>query len=72
MWALNARVARIRDDRTIFAAMVCGTLSHDAVWEKSDIDLVLVTVDDSKLPEEGLAPYADGINVHALMMRVHV
>lgn len=66
--ALDALIARIKDDRSILAAVLCGSLSHDAVWDKSDIDLVLVTVDDKKLSEEGLALYADGINVHALLM----
>ena len=37
------------------------------VWEKSDIDLILVTI-DARLRTEGLALYADGINVHALLM----
>lgn len=66
--ALDALVARIKDDRSILAAVLCGSLSHDTVWDKSDIDLVLVTVDDRKVSEEGLALYADGINVHALLM----
>jgi hypothetical protein len=66
--ALDSLVARIKDDRSILAAVLCGSLSHDTVWDKSDIDLVLVTIDDRKLAEEGLALYADGINVHALLM----
>lgn len=66
--ALDTLIARIRDDRSILAAVLCGSLSHDTVWEKSDIDLVLVTIDDRKLSEEGLALYADGINVHALLI----
>jgi hypothetical protein len=48
--------------------VLCGSLSHDTVWDKSDIDLVLVTIDDRKIAEEGLALYADGVNVHALLM----
>lgn len=50
------------------AAVLCGSLSHDTVWDKSDIDLVLVTVDDKTFTEEGVALYADGINVHAILM----
>jgi hypothetical protein len=40
------------------------------VWDKSDIDLVLVTVDDRPRREDdvGLALYADGVNVHALLL----
>ncbi len=50
------------------AAILCGSLSHDTVWDKSDIDLVLVTIDDKKTADEGLALYAEGINVHAVLM----
>jgi hypothetical protein len=66
--ALETLVARIKCDRSILAAILCGSLSHDTVWDKSDIDLVLVTVDDKKTVDEPLALYADGINVHALRM----
>ena len=66
--ALDVLVQRIKQDRSILAAVLCGSLSHDTVWAKSDIDLVLVTIDDKKLSNEGLALWADGINVHAILM----
>src|SRR3954463_12194332 len=66
--ALHALVERIKQDRSILAAILCGSLSHDTVWAKSDIDLVLVTVDDQKLRNQGLSLYADGINVHAMLL----
>ena len=44
--ALDALVSEIKKDRSILAAILCGSLSHDTVWAKSDIDLVLVTIDD--------------------------
>lgn len=50
------------------AAILCGSLSHDTVWAKSDIDLVLVTIDDKKTGSGDLALYSDGINVHVLLM----
>jgi uncharacterized protein len=65
--ALDLLVEQIRHDRSILAAILCGSLSHDTVWEMSDIDLVLVTIDE-KPRSEGLALYADGINAHALLM----
>jgi len=43
-------------------------LSHDAVWAKSDIDLLLITVDDKKTEASGVALYANGVNVHAMLM----
>jgi hypothetical protein len=66
--ALDALVEQIKDDDAIIAALLCGSLSHDRVWSKSDIDLVLVTIDDKKVTESGIALYADGVNVHALLL----
>ena len=66
--ALDELVARVREDRSILAAILCGSLSHDIVWAKSDIDLVLVTIDDRKPECAGLSLYAGGVNVHALLM----
>jgi predicted nucleotidyltransferase len=66
--ALEGLVAQVKADRSILAAILCGSLSHDKVWEKSDIDLVLVTIDDKKADREDFALYADGFNVHAFLM----
>lgn len=66
--ALNALVEDIRKDRAILAAVLCGSLSHDTVWAKSDIDLVLVTIDDRKIENTGISLNADGVNVHAVLM----
>ena len=38
------------------------------VWARSDIDLLLVTIDDKKVDEGERALYADGVNVHAFLM----
>jgi hypothetical protein len=66
--ALDALIARVKTDRSILAAMLCGSLSHDVVWEKSDIDLMLVTVDDKHVKTSDLPLYADGVNVHAVLV----
>ncbi|MEO8335196.1 MAG: hypothetical protein ABI664_09495 [bacterium] len=66
--ALDALVEQVKDDKSILAAILCGSLSHDTVWAKSDIDLVLVTIDDRKFDKESITLYADGVNVHAQMM----
>ena len=66
--ALEALVEQIKEDRSILAAILCGSLSHDTVWAKSDIDLVLVTADDKQAPESHLALDADGVNVHAFLL----
>lgn len=66
--ALDALVTHVKGDRSILAAMLCGSLSHDVVWEKSDIDLLFVTVDDKHIKTSELPIYADGVNVHALLV----
>jgi uncharacterized protein len=66
--ALEDLVAEVKRDKSILAAVLCGSLSHDAVWVKSDIDLLLITVDDKKTESSGVALYANGVNVHALLM----
>jgi uncharacterized protein len=66
--ALDALVEQIKQDRAILAAVLCGSLSHDTVWPKSDIDLVLVTIDDRKVETSAIALNADGVNVHTILM----
>ena len=39
--ALDALIERVKEDRSILAAILCGSLSHDTVWARSDIDLAL-------------------------------
>jgi hypothetical protein len=66
--ALDALVRQVKGDRSVLAAILCGSLAHDRVWAKSDIDLVLVTVDDKKVERASRALYADGVNVHAFLL----
>ena len=66
--ALDELVTQVKEDRSILAAILCGSLSHDTVWAKSDIDLALVTVDDRKVERASLSLYAGGVNVHAFLM----
>src|ERR1700722_13787254 len=68
MQALDDLVAQVKEDRSVLAAILCGSLSHDTVWAKSDIDLALVTIDDKKVERGDLALYADGVNVHAFLI----
>jgi predicted nucleotidyltransferase len=66
--ALDALVEQVKGDRSVLAAILCGSLSHDTVWAKSDIDLVLVTIDDKKVGQSDLTLDAGGVNVHAFLM----
>jgi predicted nucleotidyltransferase len=66
--ALEALVEQLKEDRSVLAALLCGSLSHDTVWARSDIDLVLITVDDKKADRSDVALDADGVNVHAALI----
>jgi uncharacterized protein len=66
--ALDDLVAQVKGDRTILAAILCGSLSHDTVWAKSDIDLALVTIDDRNIKTETLSLLSGGVNVHAFLI----
>jgi uncharacterized protein len=66
--ALDALIEQVKQDRSVLAAILCGSLSHDTVWAKSDIDLVLVTIDDKKTELSDISLFADGVNVHAFLM----
>jgi hypothetical protein len=66
--ALDDLLAQIKRDRSILAAILCGSLSHDIVWAKSDIDLALVTVDDKKVDKSSISLNAGGVNVHAFLL----
>jgi hypothetical protein len=66
--ALDGLIAQVKADRSVLAAVLCGSLSHDTVWAKSDIDLVLVTIDGKNLDRSDLALDAGGVNVHACLI----
>jgi predicted nucleotidyltransferase len=65
---LDALIRQVEKDSSVVAAILCGSLAHDTVWARSDIDLVFVTIDDRKIPSGDIPLYADGVNVHALLV----
>jgi hypothetical protein len=66
--ALDALTEQVKHDKSVLAAILCGSLSHDTVWAKSDIDLVFVTIDDTASASSGLAIESRGVNVHACLI----
>lgn len=63
--ALDSLLDEVKHDQQILAAILCGSLSYDVVWDKSDIDLVLISADDKKVQSRSIALVVDDINVHA-------
>jgi uncharacterized protein len=64
--ALDAFVAKVRQDRYIIAAILFGSLSHDTVWRKSDIDIMLVGREEK--PGKSFALVEHGVNIHAMLV----
>jgi hypothetical protein len=64
--ALASFVAKVQQDSYIIAAILCGSLSHDTVWQKSDIDMLLIGRDEKK-PVREYYLVEDGINIHTLI-----
>jgi hypothetical protein len=62
--ALDSLIEKVQQDRTILAAILIGSLSYDVVWEKSDIDLMLITEEGRKKSTD-YCLVEDGINIHA-------
>jgi uncharacterized protein len=65
--ALETFVAKVKQDSYIIAAILGGSLSHDQVWEKSDIDILLVGRSE-KVRERNYYLLEDGINIHAWLL----
>src|SRR5688572_5679237 len=66
--ALASLVDTLKQDRSIVAAILCGSLSHDTVWAKSDIDLLLISADDRQTDRRSITLDASGIHVHAQIL----
>lgn len=62
--ALDSFVAKVTQDKYVLAVVLAGSLYHDVVWEKSDIDLILI-VEDLKQPEASFSLVEDGIIINA-------
>ncbi len=65
--ALAALTEKLKRDSTVIAAVLLGSLAHDVVWEKSDIDLVVVT-QEGKLRLQSVCLVENGINIHVSLM----
>lgn len=63
--SLESFVGKVRQDRYVIAAILFGSLSHDVVWRKSDIDIVLVSREEKPMKEFYLVE--NGVNIHAIM-----
>jgi uncharacterized protein len=72
--ALASFIAKAERDPYILAIVLFGSMAHDRVWEKSDVDLLLVGRDETARggnkadQSRGFNLVEDGINFHATIM----
>ena len=66
--ALNSLLDEVKNDRQIIAAILCGSLAYDVVWDKSDIDLVLICTDDKNVQSRSFALMVEDINIHTQLI----
>jgi hypothetical protein len=64
--ALETFVAKVREDHYVIAALLAGSLSHDQVWEHSDMDMVLIGRDE-RVPMRTYALVEDDIDIHVTL-----
>ena len=62
--ALDSLVTKVKKDRNIIAAILCGSMSYDQIWDKSDIDLLLVQREGKGNPS-GYTLTENDVNIHA-------
>lgn len=62
--ALDSLVTKVKKDRNIIAAILCGSMSYDQIWDKSDIDLLLVQREGKGEPR-GYTLTENDVNIHA-------
>jgi uncharacterized protein len=63
--ALDSFISKVKQDRYVIAAILFGSLSHDTVWRKSDIDIMLVGREEKGIKDFCLVE--NGVNIHAVL-----
>jgi len=65
--ALDTFTDKVKQDSYIIAAILAGSMAYDQVWEKSDLDILLVGRSE-KVPERYYYLIEDGVNIHAWLL----
>jgi predicted nucleotidyltransferase len=64
--AIVSLTEKLQKDRTVLAAVLFGSLAYDDIWEKSDIDLIIIGEESVKGGSFTLLE--EDISVHAILM----
>jgi predicted nucleotidyltransferase len=63
--ALEQFVSKIKADTSVLAIFVLGSYANGVVWKNSDIDMVIITSDESKPHTNFLAIQENGVTIQA-------
>lgn len=66
--AVNCFIEKLKDDQNIISVIVCGSLSYDTVWEKSDVDMTVI-VRDQQLKNHSYCIVEDGIIINVYLIQ---
>ncbi|MYD42966.1 MAG: nucleotidyltransferase domain-containing protein [Gammaproteobacteria bacterium] len=66
--ALDVVQQDLEHDDHVLAAVLCGSLSYDEVWDKSDIDLVVITTDEKERLHNEISLTAEDVNIHTSLI----
>jgi predicted nucleotidyltransferase/predicted transcriptional regulator len=61
--AVDSFVSKIKNDPNVIAVIVLGSVAYDVVWEKSDIDMIVI-VRDQMLKNTSYCIVEDGITIN--------
>lgn len=64
--ALDSFIEKVKKDKYVVAAFLAGSLYHDTVWRKSDIDIILI-VEDTKKTFEFYSLVEDEVIINTYM-----
>ena len=62
--AIDGFIDKIKDDPNVIAVLVGGSFAYDVLWEKSDIDMMII-VRDLRLNNTYISLVEDGITINA-------
>ena len=52
--ALDSLLEKVKEDEYMLSFILCGSLAYDKIWEKSDIDIIMITRDETYKTFQGL------------------
>lgn len=65
--AIDTFIGKIEDDPNVIAVLVAGSFAYDVLWEKSDIDMMII-VRDQKLTSTTVSLVEDGLTINASLI----